>query len=119
MLSDYPAPVAETLENAAQVLSEPGGFFDEYNIPHKRGAELFVELAGPDMLKSWLDTGEIEVPDDDTFHKYLVRVITESHLIDLKEAGLVDCIEDEHGEEHFWLTSDGKQLAEIAKYFEK
>jgi hypothetical protein len=119
MLSDYPAQVAETLEKAASVLSEPGGFFEEYNIPSDRGTELFAELAGPDMLKSWLDTGEIEVPDDDTFHKYLVRIITESHLTDLKNAGLVDFIEDENGEEHFWLTSDGKQLAEIAKYFEK
>jgi hypothetical protein len=40
-------------------------------------------------------------------------------LTDLKNAGLVDSIDDENGEEHFWLTSDGKQLAEIAKYFEK
>lgn len=119
MQSNYPAPVAETLENAAQVLSEPGGFFDEYNIPHQRGAELFAELVGPDMLTSWLDSGEVDIPDDDTFHKYLVRIITESYLMDMKEAGLVDSIDDENGEEHFWLTSDGKQLAEIAKYFEK
>lgn len=119
MLTNFPGPVTEVLTKAIEVLSEPGGFFEDYNVPADRGSDLFAELAGPAMLKAWLENGEIEIPNDDDFHAYLTRIATESHLMDLKEAGLVDSIDDEDGQEHFWLTNEGKEIYNIAKHFEK
>jgi hypothetical protein len=61
-------------------------------------------------MPKWIEgkSPEEYLENEDAFQRVIVKSITESVLTDLKERGMVDSIEDENGEEVFFLTPIGK-----------
>jgi hypothetical protein len=118
MENNYPQAVEESLQKIHLVLSEPGGFFDEFGVDPTIGAQMIHKVAGEILLKSWLETGDASIEDDEDFGKMLARIVAYSHLENLKRSGLIDSIEDSSGEEVVWLTDKGKEVAEHTKNFE-
>ena len=101
---DYPKPVAELTEKLLDGLEEEKFFESEqadYNITFRR----FADLA----LKKWINGDDIEDFTEDEFSQILRFSMVETDLLRLSERGLLDSIENEEGEEMYFLTEKGKK----------
>jgi hypothetical protein len=111
MKSDYTYPdsVQEWLDKVYVILEE-GRFFEEEQIEPKIGLKSFHRVIGKLAVQSWINNGEVSVSTDE-MESAMGTMLIDCHLEKLKEVNLVDCIEDENGDEVFFLTPQGKEIA--------
>jgi hypothetical protein len=103
--SIYPPAIQDWLDSAVSSLEETG-FFKEEGINPDHGKRAFCNQAGPAVLSSWLDTGMINLTDEQ-LDKILHTSIVEAALLGLREAGLIDSFDDDT----FFLTKQGTGVA--------
>lgn len=106
----YPYSVSEFSGNLVDGLKEIGFFEEE---PDVNPSILFKNFC-EEFMPKWIEGREPEeyLENEEVFQNVIVRSITESVLTDLKARGMVDSIEDENGEEVFFLTTIGKEEVE-------
>ena len=104
--SIYPPVIQDWLESAANGLEETG-FFEDEGINPEHGKTAFCNQAGPAVLASWVDSGTINLTDEQ-LESILRMSIVEGALIGLQESGLIDTVDDET----FFLTELGNGLAQ-------
>lgn len=112
MNTEYPQPVEEALVSWQEALEEPDFLLEQEIHPYfaKQAAR---DVFGPALTDVWLQTGEVQIGED-LAETLIKRFIVQATLLEMKDAGLVDSIEDEHGKEVFWATKKGKE-----KYMKK
>jgi hypothetical protein len=103
--SMYPPAIQDWLDSAANGLEETG-FFEDEGINPEHGKTAFCNQAGPAVLASWVDTGMINLSDEQ-LEQILRMSIVEGALIGLQESGIIDSFDDET----FFLTELGTGLA--------
>lgn len=84
-----------------------GNFFSEEDID----PFIFSKFLCEKVMPNWLSGDDVELTEEDLMEVILYSS-TKSVLIGMKNKGLLDSIEDESGEECFFLTPDGKEAAE-------
>ena len=104
---NYPDEVKNYIEEMYTVLEEEG-FFKENEI-EQNGKRAFIEVAGPQIMKRWLSGDMDEVIDeDDTLYTILKQTVALSLMLNVKDKGMVEMLDDENGDEFFYLTQEGK-----------
>jgi len=107
--SIYPPAIQDWLESAANGLEE-SGFFEDEGINPEHGKQAFYNQAGPAVFASWVDTGMINLTDEQL--ENILRIsIVEGALLGLQDAGIIDTVDDET----FFLTELGNGLANQIK----
>ena len=102
----YPGLVREYASRVAEALSEDNFFVEEEIDPRI----FFVQLCER-CMGYFLDGEGLPITDTDMVD--VIRLSSAQTILEsLKGRGLLDSIEDENGEERFFLTSEGKQVAE-------
>jgi hypothetical protein len=104
--SIYPPAIQDWLDEAADGLEE-SGFFEAEGINPDHGKAAFCNQAGPAVLASWVDTGMINLTDEQ-LENILRTSIVEGAIIGLQDAGIIDSFDDET----FFLTELGNGLAQ-------
>lgn len=107
----YPNSVSEFSGNLVEGLKEFGFFIEEPDVDPSILFKNFCE----EFMPKWIEGKEPEdyLENEEVFQKVIIKSITESILTDLKEKGIVDSVEDENGEEVFFLTTEGKKEVEV------
>jgi len=81
------------------------------NLGQKTPAHCIREVLGPIIFEQWMQ-GEITgFTDEEQMVQLLQRIVVVSVLDALKNEGLIDSVDGEHGDEMVFLTSKGKELA--------
>jgi len=109
MHSSYPENVIQFSQSLFDTLHQTG-FFEEQKITSTAVLQKAKEVIQKEAFKLWIADGEITLSDE-TLEKMLRTIITENTLRNLYEKGMIDYMEDEHGEEHIFLTSKGNTVA--------
>jgi hypothetical protein len=109
----YPEEVKTWSKTLTGFLTEEG-FFEEYGVNPKIGVPVMERRLCESVLPTWLNDGEMTISEDN-LESIMRTTVTEALLIGLKGKGLIDSVEDAEGEEVFFLTSQGKEVAEIYK----
>lgn len=107
--SIYPPAIQDWLEAAANGL-ETTGFFEDEGVNPEHGKQAFCNQAGPAVFASWVDTGTIDVTDDQ-LESILRMSIVEGTLIGLQDEGIVDSFDNDT----FFLTELGTSMANQLK----
>ena len=107
-MTTYPESIKEWVTDTESVLEE---FFNDPTIFSNRDVarETYRDVAGRYALQSWLDSGDIQVSDDE-FAEILDKVILESAIKILQAKGMIDSVEDADGEMIYWPTEKGINL---------
>jgi hypothetical protein len=91
------------------------GFFDCPDIPkgYEDNARLHLyNSIGGKLLEQFLNGGEdVLLVSESEFEQILSYALIQTCLDSLLDEKLIDTIENEHGENVYWLTSDGKNRA--------
>ncbi|MFM2010867.1 MAG: hypothetical protein RLZZ479_1258 [Bacteroidota bacterium] len=102
----YPNKIQEVIEDWRQIIFEDETELTD-NINHQRNA---VEtIIGPILLDQWVNTGEAFI-EEDAAPELLQKIIIYSHLLSMKDTGLVNSYKKEEDEEIFWLTDAGRKF---------
>lgn len=106
-MMNYPDEVKDYIEQMYTVLEEEG-YFRENEI-EQNGKKAFIEVAGPQIMKRWLsgDMGRV-IDEDDTLYCILKQTVALSLMLNVKDKGIVGILDDENGDEFFYLTQEGK-----------
>ena len=107
METTYPQEVETYLNGIYESLVDEGFYFEEDIIEF--GYEATRKVAGPMLLEQWL-SGEMNFEEDGWFEKMLKLIIVNGRMMSLEKKGLVGSIDDEHGEEVFFTTGNGREL---------
>jgi len=103
----FPEPVMDYSHKVTNTLNEDN-FFSEEEINPK----IFFNKLCENVLPNWLNGESLQLTEDQ-----MIEVIThsaaQSVLQALGEKGLLDSITGDDGEERFFLTPDGKIIADI------
>ena len=112
----YPEVVNEMSKKWTKILIE-NGICEEHGLDPKYFGSSVEKVMSPLFLKQFIETGDcvLSFEKDEDFMPILSTIIAECILMKLKDSGLVDSIENENGEEVFFLTKDGKEVAEKHK----
>ena len=112
----YPKQVEEALFNIEIALEQEGLSINNDLDPHCTSEAIRTKL-GPVILKEFIETGDtvINFETEEDAIKMVNGIIVESALLSLKKKGIVDSIENENGEEIYWLTKEGKEVAKKHK----
>ena len=107
-MTTYPESIKEWVADTESLLEE---FFTDTELFSNAevARETYRDIAGRRALQSWLDTGEIQVSDDE-FAEILDKVILESAIKILQAKGMIDSVEDADGEMIYWPTEKGINL---------
>ncbi len=107
--TSYPQEVENYLQSIYETLVDTDFYLDEDIIEFSY--EATRKVAGPLILEQWL-SGDInfETTENDWFEKMLKLIIIHGRLMSLEKKGLVGSIDDEHGEELFFATENGREL---------
>jgi hypothetical protein len=112
-MNHYPNIVSEKANDFIEILKDID-FFEENEIEIDSS---IVNLICEKLIKKFID-GLISESDEvfdyfseDEINSLLTEIITLSALNSLKDKGIIDSIENEHNEEMFFLTEEGKKLA--------
>jgi hypothetical protein len=103
----YPQEVETYLNGIYESLVDDGFYFEEDIIEF--GYEATRKVAGPMLLEQWL-AGEMNFEEDGWFEKMLKLIIVNGRMMSLEKKGLIGSIDDEHGEEVFFTTENGREL---------
>jgi len=103
----YPQQVEEALEQWQDALEEPS-FLEEQGIHANFVKEAAWSTFGPALMDIWLQTGEAQI-NEELAETLIKRFIVATYLLEMKDAGFIDSIENEHGEEVYWATAKAKE----------
>jgi len=108
-LDNYPTEVRDYVLNLYEALVE-SSFFTENDI-EKNGKAAFEYVAAPQIMKRWI-SGDIDsiIDEDDTLELMLKQTIAISTFFDVKDKGLIGMMDDEDGNDFFYLTQAGKEF---------
>jgi hypothetical protein len=109
----YPEEVKSWALTLTGFLSEEG-FFEEYGVSPVHGIPVMERRLCEAILPNWLNDGDMTISEKD-LEDVMRASVTEALLSGMKEKGLIDSIEDEAGEEVYFLTHQGKEVAEAIK----
>jgi hypothetical protein len=108
----YQPVVIEHVNAVIQILRETN-FFKDYELENENFAEDYLcEKLTQKFIIGELD---IELISDDEMGIYMREIIAGTILSELQEKGLIDSIEIDNSQEHFFLTDLGKDFAEKIK----
>ena len=107
-MTTYPESIKEWVADTESLLEE---FFTDTELFSNAevARETYRDIAGRRALQSWLDTGEIQVSDDE-FAEILDKVILGSAIKILQAKGMIDSVEDADGEMIYGPTEKGINL---------
>lgn len=103
----YPQQVEDALLQWQEALEEPS-FLEEQGLHPYFVKEATWNTFGPPLMDMWLQTGDAEIHED-LAETLIKKFIVAAVLLEMKDAGFVDSIENEHGEEVYWATSKAKE----------
>ena len=109
MSSNLPHTVEVWLDNIYKQL-DGEGFFNENDFTHLNKEEsiyIFREIVGGEALKMWMDVGDVNLSPD-VLTRLLFEMVLRAHIEVLKKEGFIDSMYDDEGNEHLWLTPQGK-----------
>jgi hypothetical protein len=101
----YPQSVNEFVAQVVQSLDE-SGFLTENDVDKESATKAFGEV----VFKRWKRGDDLVMSEEDAI-KGMQLSIFESSMKRLVSKKMVDSIEDENGEEIFFLTEKGKDYA--------
>ena len=107
MNTEYPQPVEEALVSWQEALEDPE-FLLEQEIHPYFASQAVRDVFGPALTDIWLKTSEVQIGED-LAESLIKKFIVSATLLEMKDDGLLDSIENEHGEEVFWATKKGKE----------
>ena len=102
----YPDQVNKYVVDVVDLLLEDG-FFQEEEIDPR----IFYRVLADRILQNWLQNVPLKL-DEKEMMEVITRAAASSVLENLKKKGVINSVEDEDGEEHFFLTEEGKKIAE-------
>ena len=105
--SSYPEVVLDYSQKLTNALSEDNFFNDEEINPR-----IFFETLCEESTKKFIDDGSTILTEDEMMN-VITNSCARSMLMSLKMKGILDSIETEDGEEKFFLTEQGKLIADI------
>ena len=108
--TNWPEPVAELTNLVVMALKADGLFEEEPELLEDWFYEALAEIAFPKFIDGtdmWWSEDEI----DNAINRGLAYSIT----LKLKQEGLMDWIEAEHGDQMIFLTEKGKKVGETYK----
>jgi predicted transcriptional regulator len=107
-MTTYPESIKEWLADTESILED---FFGDHTIFSNRDVarETYQDVAGRHALQSWIDTGDIQVSDEE-LAAILNQVVVKSAIKILQEKGMIDSVEDADGEMIYWPTEKGIDL---------
>jgi len=108
METSYPQPVNDWLEKFHQSLIE-SEFYRSFEIDPNIGKQAVVNQIGPQVFKSWIDSNEILVSQEE-IETMLLQVESESAIIGLIDKGIMESFTDSEGKEIFRLTPLGLKV---------
>lgn len=108
MQTNYPEAINEWLEKVHSSLIQ-SEFYLENDIDPTIGKASLVSQAGAAALKSWVESGEIRISEDSMID-ILHMVMVESTLRSLQEKGVIGSLDDNQGDEVFYITEAGKSI---------
>jgi len=103
----YPPQIEEVLLEWQEALENPE-FLSEQGIHPYYVKQAVRETFGPVMMDQWLKMGEVQITEE-LAEPLIKRFIVSAIVLEMKDNGLIDSIEDENGEEVFWATAKGKE----------
>jgi hypothetical protein len=103
----YPPEIEKYLDGIFESLVEQNFYIEEEITDF--AYEATRKVAGPMLLEQWLSDG-IDFEEDGWFEKMLKLIIVHGRMMSLEKKGLVGSIDDEHGEEVFFATGNGREL---------
>jgi predicted transcriptional regulator len=115
MSKTYQPFIVKLSEELIEILDKQVNFFQEENITSTDYAKMAIcELLTEKFLRGEISSDEEEGLrfTEDEFKTLLSQIVTNNALSGLVEKGLINFLENEDGEEMFFLTSKGKEYAE-------
>ena len=103
----YPEPVMDYAHKVTNTLNEDN-FFEEEEISPK----VFFNNLCENVLPNWIKGEALQLTEDQMMD-VITHSAAQSVLQTLEQKGLLDSITDEDGEERFFLTADGKIIADL------
>lgn len=105
----YPEEVKQWASSLSSILFEEG-FFEDYEVSPVHGIPILERRLCEVAFPNWLN-GDITISEK-SLEEVMRSSITEALLSGMREKGLIDSIENETGEELFFLTNYGKESLE-------
>jgi hypothetical protein len=109
----YPTQIEEYLDEWQDALQDPE-FLLEHGVDPSYVKEAVRQTFGPILMEQWISMGEVEITPE-LADPLIARFIVCAVLLEMKEEGYIDSIEDEDGDEVFWATPKGKEYAKKNK----
>jgi hypothetical protein len=109
MQTNYPQPVTDYINDLSRDL-ERVGFFSDYDMEPELGSKCFRKFATEVSMEQWLADGDPGITEAQ-FTTVLRETVADYQLTRLVNLGLVDTVIDENGEEVYFLTQGGKEVA--------
>ncbi len=106
----YPTCVEDALLEWQEAFEDPE-FLQEQGIHPYFVKQATRDVFGQVLTDIWLQTGEAQIGEE-LAETLIKKFIVAAVLLEMKDAGYVDSIEDENGEEIFWATAKGKEHAQ-------
>jgi hypothetical protein len=107
-MTTYPESIKEWLADTESILED---FFTDSELFSNAevARDTYRDVAGRHALQSWIDTGDIQVSDEE-MTDILNQVVVKSAIKILQEKGMIDSVEDTDGEMIYWPTEKGINL---------
>lgn len=110
-------PFIVKLSNKYISLLDQNDFFVDNKIDNTDYAsEIFCETLTDKFLLGIIssdDSNLMEILTEEEFSKIISKIIVKSELNGLIKKGLMGNVDDENGKEFYFLTKDGKKLADV------
>ena len=103
----YPDPVMDYSHKVTNALNEDN-FFNEEEI----NPRIFFNRLCENVLPNWINGDSLQLTEDQMM-EVITHSAAQSVLQTLEQKGLLDSITGEDGEERFFLTADGKIMADL------
>ncbi len=110
MYTNIPEPVFHAVIKTVSILNEDS-FLDNENCSTESATEVLTEY----FMKRFLGGLPMTFDTEEAVESEIQQIIAIDALKRLKSRGIVDSIEDEHGEMIHFLTAKGKEVAKELK----
>lgn len=110
---DVPTEIEEVANQTVQSAME-SDFFENDIHPDvcEEAKNIMFNLAASILLKRWMNGETLQYTEDEAMD-FLHRTIVDSSLYHLFKLGVLDSIEDENGEEVFWVKEEYKNMSAL------